>query len=100
MGTSSGLDLAVLGQYGAIGLFALLLAIFARNAYNREVMRSDRLEEKLLHAHEIIQEKVIPALQDSTRTVQDTTALVRDVTREMELTRVRQEIVDQKRGGP
>ena len=80
-----GLDLAPLGQYGAIGVGIVALGFFAWRAYNREVQRSDRLESKLMDVHEVVQERVIPALQESTRSVQDTTELLRKIMTDREI---------------
>jgi hypothetical protein len=71
-------DLTALGQYGAIGLFALAGAWFAKKAYDRETSRADRLEAELLKLHGTIADKVIPALESSARAMTEMTHLTRD----------------------
>lgn len=72
-------DLSVLGQYGAVGLMALLGLLFARTAYKRETDRGDRLEAEVLRLNTFIQDKAVPALVVATEAVSDHTALVREL---------------------
>jgi hypothetical protein len=93
------LDLAPLGQYGAIGVGIVALGIFAFRAYSREVERADRLETRLLDVYQVVQDRVIPTLQDSTRTVQETTEFVRRVMTEYEVqNRIRRATEENNRG--
>jgi hypothetical protein len=82
--TGTGVDLATLSQYGVLGVFAVLLVLFARLAYRRETDRSDRLEAEVFRLNNIIQERVIPALQSATRTVEESQALLSSMQRERE----------------
>lgn len=74
---------AVLGQYGVLGVFAVLLIWFARFMINRETARADRLEQEVLRLNNIIQDKVIPALLSATGAVEQSTEMFRDLQREM-----------------
>jgi hypothetical protein len=74
---------AVLGQYGVLGVFALLLVWFAKFMINRETARADRLEQEVLRLNNIIQDKVIPALLSATGAVEQSTEMFRDLQREM-----------------
>lgn len=71
-------DLTALGQYGAIGIFAMFGGVFAKRAYDREATRADRLEGELLKLHATIADKVIPALESSARTMTEMAQLSRE----------------------
>lgn len=45
--TVSGTDLSVFAQYGVLGVFVVILIIFARTSYKREIDRADRLETEV-----------------------------------------------------
>ncbi len=79
----SGSDLAVLGQYGVLGVFAVLLIWFAKFMIGRETARADRLEAEVLRLNTTIQEKVIPALMSATGAVEESTEMLRDLQRDM-----------------
>lgn len=88
----TGVDYAALTQYGVLGIFAVILIVFARAAYARETARSDRLEAEVLRLNTTIQSNVIPALESATRAVQESTGLMQSMQREREFdqrTRVR-----------
>lgn len=74
--------LVMLAQYGVLGVFAVLLVIFARVSYKRETDRSDRLEAEVLRLNALIIDKVIPALANTANAVEDATALMRAMQRE------------------
>ena len=78
-------DLGVLAQYGVLGVFAILLILFAKISYKRETERSDRLEAEVVRLNNLIIERVIPALSSATGVVQDATELLRSMQREREL---------------
>lgn len=52
-----------LAQYGALGIIAAALFIFAKHAYDREAARADRLEAELKRANAKIVDDVVPALE-------------------------------------
>lgn len=74
---SGGVDLGVLAQYGVLGVFAILLILFARISYKRETDRSDRLEAEVKRLNDLIQEKAIPALMSATGAVEESAAMMR-----------------------
>lgn len=90
-------NLAVLGQYGILGVFALLLVVFARGAYAREVSRSDtcEVENRRLNALiQTIQSQSTAALVEAAAAMRDAGALtlqliqtVRDLQVERDLLR-------------
>lgn len=82
-GSGSG-DIGVLAQYGVLGVFAVLLIMFAKISYKRETDRSDRLEAEVVRLNSLIIERVIPALGGATNVVQDATELLRAMQRERE----------------
>lgn len=72
-------------QYGALGVLAslALLAVkvlFGRVAetLDRERARGDRLEEELRKLNQSMQERVVPALEASSRAVQEAAATLRE----------------------
>jgi hypothetical protein len=77
-------DLGVLAQYGVLGVFAVLLIVFAKVSYRRETDRSDRLEQEVVRLNNLIIERVIPALSSATNVVEDATELLRAMQRELE----------------
>jgi hypothetical protein len=74
---------AVLGQYGVLGVFAVILIWFAKFMINRETARADRLEAEVLRLNNVIAEKVIPALMSATMAVSESTEMLRDHQRDM-----------------
>jgi len=78
-------DLSVFAQYGVLGILTLMLIFFARGAYQRERDRADRLETEVQRLHELILDKVIPALQSASQAAEDSTALLQAMQREREL---------------
>lgn len=92
------IDVTQFSQYGAIGVGIIALAIFAHRAYNREVQRSEGLQQrlddtvnKLIATHEVIQDRVIPALQESTRSAQETITFIQSLMHDVEIDRVKRE---------
>jgi hypothetical protein len=83
-------DLGVLAQYGVLGVFALLLILFARVSYKRETDRADRLEAEVVRLNNLIIDRVIPALGSATSVVEDATDLLRSMQREREFDRARE----------
>lgn len=80
-GGGEGPNLAVLGQYGVLGVFAVLLVWFAKFMIARETARADRLEAEVVRLNNTIQEKVIPALMSATGAVEESTEMLRDMQR-------------------
>lgn len=78
-----GPNYAVLGQYGVLGVFAVLLVWFAKFMISRETARADRLEAEVVRLNNTIQDKVIPALLSATGAVEQSTEMFRDLQREM-----------------
>jgi hypothetical protein len=78
-----GPNYAVLGQYGVLGVFAVLLVWFAKFMIGRETTRADRLEAEVVRLNNVIQEKVIPALMSATGAVEESTAMLRDLQRDL-----------------
>lgn len=72
------LDLAVLGQYGVLGVFAVVLLVYARTTSKREMDRGDRLEAEVLRLNGFIQEEVVPALVSATNALRESTGHMRD----------------------
>jgi hypothetical protein len=83
-------DMGVLAQYGVLGVFALLLILFAKISYKRETDRADRLEAEVVRLNNLIIDRVIPALGSATSVVEDATDLLRSMQRERELERARE----------
>lgn len=78
-------DLGVLSQYGVLGVFAILLIIFAKTSYKRETDNADALKaenrelyQRMQDQHERMQEKVIPALIDVANAMKEASELVVD----------------------
>ncbi len=84
--SGSGVDLAVLTQYGVLGVITTILIWFARGAYQREKDRSDRAEVEKERLYGLMLDRIIPALTSATRAAEDTTELLRALQRERELT--------------
>lgn len=74
-----GVDIGGLAQYGVLGIFAILLILFARISYKRETDRSDRAEAEIARLNAWLQEKAIPALLASARANEDSQELLREM---------------------
>jgi hypothetical protein len=83
-----GIDLAVFANYGVVGVVAAILIWFAKGAHQRERDRGDRLEGELQRLHEVMMERVIPALSAATRTAEESASLLASMQRERELTQI------------
>ncbi len=71
--------LAVISQYGVLGITTGALFLFARAQIKREQDRSDRLEAQLTQLHAATADKVIPALVSATQVLQDTQYVIREL---------------------
>ncbi len=91
----AGLDVSVFANYGVVGVIAAMLLWFAKGAHQRERDRGDRLEAELQRLHEVMMERVIPALSAATRTAEESAALLASMQREREL----KQIVNRQRRG-
>lgn len=65
-------------QYGAIGVIAALLIVFARGAYQREAKRADALDEELRRLNADMRERLVPLMTDVVRVLAEVNALQRD----------------------
>lgn len=79
------IDLAVFAQYGVLGIIAAMLIWFARGAHQRERDRADRMEQENQRLHELILDRVIPALSSASSAAEESAELLRAVQREREL---------------
>lgn len=86
---SDPINLAVLAQYGVLGLGAGALAIFAKVSYKRETERSDRLEAEVIRLNNLIIDRAIPALTSAANAAEGATELLRDMQREREINMMR-----------
>lgn len=92
----SGPDLGVLGNYGVLGLFTLVLLGFGLRAWQREITRADRLEIELREKNQALQDKVVPALTTAAAAVQASQDALRELMEERERDLRRQ--LDGRRG--
>jgi hypothetical protein len=88
------LDLSVFAQYGVLGILTLMLIFFARGAYQRERDRADRMEQENQRLHELIIERVIPALGSATRAAEESAELLAAMQRERELVQLLQRRIE------
>lgn len=79
-------DFTVFAQYGVLGIIATILIWFARGAHKREQDRADRLEQENQRLHELILDRVIPALTAASQAAEESAELLRDVQRERSIT--------------
>ncbi len=66
------MDATALGQllnYGVLGIFAVLLVLFARTLLKREQDRGDTAQAEVTRLNNLIQDKIIPALIGATGAV-------------------------------
>jgi hypothetical protein len=80
----AGPDLGVLGNYGILGLFTVILLGFGLRAWQREITRADRLETELREKNQAMQDRVIPALTTAAAAVQQSAEMMRELTEERE----------------
>lgn len=76
--TSGGIDVNIFAQYGVLGVAVFALGWFAKGAYANAVARGDRLEEDNRRLNQAIQDRVIPALTESTLAAQEATRVLRE----------------------
>lgn len=92
-GAGGGIDLGVLAQYGVLGVFATILVVFAKGAYQREKdradgresregARADRLEAEVQRLNALIQDRVIGVVASATSAVEESTELMTVMARE------------------
>lgn len=85
---SGSIDFGVFAQYGILGILCAGLILFARGAYQRERDRADRLEDENRRLHDLMLDRVIPALSSATRAAEETGALLNSIQRERELAKL------------
>jgi len=86
----SGVDLSIFAQYGVLGVFVVILILYARISYRREIDRADRLEQEVTRLHELRQqdyEKTAAALAAASEAMRKSTELMADLRMEGELRR-------------
>lgn len=83
-----GVDLAVLTQYGVLGVVAAMLIWFAKGAHQRERERADRMEAENKRLNELILDRVIPALTSATRAAEESAELLNAIQRERQLSQL------------
>jgi hypothetical protein len=81
---SGAIDVSIFAQYGILGILALILIFFARGAHQRERDRADRMEQENQRLHELIIDRVIPALGSATRAAEEAADLLAAMQRERE----------------
>lgn len=86
-------------QYGVLGVVAGLLIWFAKGAHQREKDRSDRLEAEVQRLHELIIDRVIPALSSATTAAQESADLLAATQRERERERELAQLTQRQREG-
>lgn len=87
---TAGIDLSVFAQYGILGVLTGLLIWFARGAHQRERDRADRLEADNKRLHDMIIERVIPAMTAASHAAEESNSLMRSMQRERELAQLAQ----------
>lgn len=84
-GTGPDADLGILAQYGVLGVFAVVLLLFARISYRRETERADRLEAEVIRLNNLIIDRAVPALTAAAQAAEEATHLMRELQREREM---------------
>ena len=69
-------------QYGVLGILAIILIVFANNAYKREASRADRAEAEVARLNNVIAEKVVPALVTASNSLRDSQFMIRELSEE------------------
>ncbi len=85
---SGAIDLTVFAQFGAVGAIAVMGIWFARGAHQRERERADRLEAEVQRLHELMLERVIPAMTSASRAAEESAALILSMQRDREMTQL------------
>jgi len=76
-----------LAQYGVLGIVAVGLIVFARNAHKREQDRADRMEAENRRLNELLLERVIPALTSATHAAKQSADLLQAMQEERQYSR-------------
>lgn len=58
--------LALLLQYGVLGIFAVLLVVYAKSSIKRERDAADRAEAQVRELNDFIRDKLLPAQVEAT----------------------------------
>lgn len=77
-------DVGLFAQYGVLGVLCAGLILFARGAYQRERDRADRHEEEIKRLHDLMIDKVVPALTAGTTTIEEAVKVLSSIQRERE----------------
>lgn len=72
-------------QYGVIGVVALVLGYYARNAIKATEERAKRLEDDNRRLYQIMADQMIPALTKATGAVLDATAVMTEIRKREEI---------------
>ncbi len=96
----TGLDLTVFAQYGVLGVIAVILIWFAKSAHQRERDRADRMDAENQRLHQLILDRVIPALTSATAAAEESAELMVAMQRERELTQLIQQQRRTEGGNP
>lgn len=77
-------DVGLFAQYGVLGVLCAGLIWFAKGAYQRERDRADRHEEEIKRLHDLMLDKVVPALTAGTNTIEEAVNVLSSIQRERE----------------
>lgn len=92
-------DLTVFFQYGVLGVIAAILIWFAKGAHQRERDRGDRLEAEVQRLHELMLERVIPAMTSASKAAEESAALLLSMQRDREIQLLQQQRQRPEGGG-
>ncbi len=77
---AASIDIGLFAQYGILGIITAMLIWFAKGAHQREKDRADRLEAEVGRLHELMLDRVIPALTSATKAAEESAELLRSST--------------------
>lgn len=95
---SGSVDLGLFAQYGVLGILCAGLILFARGAYQRERDRGDRHEEEIKRLHDLMIDKVVPALTAATSTIEEAVKVLSSIQREREYAQISEQRQSRKGG--
>lgn len=93
------IDLGLFAQYGVLGIICAGLILFAKGAYQRERDRADRHEEEIKRLHDLMIDKVVPALTAATTTIEEAVKVLSSIQREREYAQLSEQQRGARKGG-
>jgi hypothetical protein len=91
-GAGTGDPISLLLQYGVLGIFAVILILYARSSIKRELEKSDKAEAHIRELNEFIRSEMLPRQVEATLLHKQVTETLHDAIELLTEVRIRDDL--------